>query len=189
MGRFRTMEGTLARLILRIAAVAAMAFIGTAGHAQIDEIRVGLAAEEAVSDSTVVAIKSTIADERARLLVKLQANAPDQTSGALTTTTSELAGQTIAGAMRRLLVFEPHGQAVIVGIDPQVGPDGSRQLVLLNISAWIAKGRRLGVNDLETFAILPDQEIRQSGGSQFQLEGIAYYGAVEGSSLVFHRKP
>lgn len=179
----------MARLIFRIATAAALAFSGTAGYAQADEIRVGLAAEEAVSDSTVAAIKSSIADERARLLVKLQANAPDQTPGALTTTTSELAGRTIAGAMRRLLVFEPHSQAVIIGIDPQVGPDGSRQLVLLNLSAWIAKGRRLGVNDLETFAILPDQEIRQSGGSQFQLEGVAYYGAVEGSSLVFHRRP
>lgn len=177
----------MARLIFKIATAAALAFSGTAGYAQTDEIRVGLAAEEAVSDSTVAAIKSSIADERARLLVKLQANAPDQTPGAFSTT-SELAGRTIVGAMRRLLVFEPHSQAVIIGIDPQVSPDGSRQLVLLNLSAWIAKGRRLGVNDLETFAILPDQEIRQSGGSQFQLEGVAYYGAVEGSSLVFHRR-
>ena len=179
----------MARLILKIATAAALAFSAAASHAQTDEIRVGLAAEEAVSDSTVAAIKSSVADERARLLVKLQANAPDQTPGVLTTTTSELAGQTIAGAMRRLLVFEPHGQSVIVGIDPQVSPEGSRQLVLINISAWIAKGRRLGVNDLETFAVLPDQEIRQPGGSEFQLEGIAYYGAVEGSSLVFHRRP
>lgn len=178
----------MARLIFKIATAAALAFSGTTGYAQTDEIRVGLAAEEAVSDSTVAAIKSSIADERARLLVKLQANAPDQTPGAFSTT-SELAGRTIVGAMRRLLVFEPHSQAVIIGIDPQVGPDGSRQLVLLNLSAWIAKGRRLGVNEFETFAILPDQEIRQSGGSQFQLEGVAYYGAVEGSSLVFHRRP
>ena len=179
----------MARLILKIAIAAGLAIGGAAGHAQNDEIRVALAAEEAVSDSTVAEIKSNIMDERARLLVKLQADAPDQAPGALTTTTSELAGRTIAGAMRRLLVFEPHGQAVIVGIDPQVDPDGTRQLVLLNISAWIAKGRHLGVNNLETFAILPDQEIRQSGGSQFQLEGVAYYGAVEGSSLVFHRRP
>lgn len=179
----------MARLILRIATAAALAFSGAAGHAQTDEIRVGLAVEETVNDSTVAAIKSSIADERARLLVKLQANAPDQTPGALTTTTSELAGRTIADAMRRLLVFEPHGQAVIVGIDPQVLQDGSRQLVLLNISAWLGKDRRLGVNDLETFAILPDQEMRQPGGSPFQLEGVAYYGAVEGSALVFHRRP
>lgn len=179
----------MARLILGIATAAALALSGGAGHAQSDEIRVALAAEEAVSDSTVVAIKSSIADERARLLVQLQANAPDQTPGAITTTTNELAGRMIAAAMRRLLVFEPHGQAVIVGIDPQVEPDGTRQLVLLNISAWIAKGRRLDVNDLETFAILPDQEMRQSGGSSFQLEGVAYYGAVEGSSIAFHRRP
>ena len=178
----------MARLILCIATVTALLMSTGAAHAQSEEVRVALAAEEAVSDSTIASLRSNITDERARLLVQLQANAPDQTPGALTTSVSELAGQRIANAMRRLLVLQPHSQPVIVAIAPQVDPDGTRQLVLLNISAWIAKGRRLGINDLETFAILPDQEMRQPGGSPFELEGVDYYGAVEGSSVVFHRK-
>ena len=173
----------------RIAVAAALALGAVVAHAQSDEVRFALASEESVDPSTAESLRSSMADERSRLLVRLQADAPDQTAGSLTTSISELTGRRLANALRRLLILQPHGQPKIVAIAPQVDPDGTRQLVLINVSAWIANGRRLGVNDVETFAILPDQEMRQPGGSPFQLDGVAYYGAVEESSIAFHRKP
>lgn len=173
----------------RIAVAAALAIGAVAAHAQSDEIRFALAAEESVSAATAESLRSNIVDERSRLLVRLQANAPDQSPGALTTSTNELIGRRLAAAMRHLLILQPHDQPVIVAIAPQADPDGTRQLVLINLSAWIANGRRLGVNQDETFAILPDTEMRQPDGSPFKLDGISYSGAVEGTSIVFHRKP
>ena len=173
----------------RIAVVAALAISAVAAHAQSDEIRFALAPEESVSASTAESLRSSIVDERSRLLIRLQADAPDRTSGSLTTSTNELMGQRLAAALRHLLILQPHSQPVIVAISPQSDPDGSRQLVLINVSAWIAKGRSLGVNEGETFAILPEKEMQQPGGSPFKLDGVSYFGAVEGSSIVFHRKP
>lgn len=176
------------RMAVHLAIAAALALSSGAALAQDDEIFVAFAEEEAVTDATAESLRADVSDERSRLLLRLEANAPDQTPGAITTTTSELAGRMIANAMRRLLILEPHGRPVIVAIDPQVDPDGTRQLVLLNLSAWIANGRRLGLENLETFALLPDQEMRQPGGSPFELEGVGYSGAVEGGSVVFRRR-
>ena len=173
----------------RIAVVAALAISAVAAHAQSDEIHFALAAEESVSASTAESLRSNMVDERSRLLIRLQANAPDQTPGSLTTSTNELIGRRLAAALRHLLILQPHSQPVIVAIAPQVDPDGSRQLLLINVSAWIANGRRLGMNQDETFAILPDKDMQQPGGSPFKLDGVNYFGAVEGSSVVFHRKP
>ncbi len=172
-----------------VAAAVAMALGAVVAHAQSDEVHFALASEESVDPATAEALRSSMADERSRLLVRLQADAPDQTAGSLTTSVSELTGRRLANALRRLLILQPHGQPKIVAIAPQVDPDGTRQLVLINVSAWIANGRNLGLNDGETFAILPDQEMRQAGGSPFQLDGVGYYGAVEESSIAFHRKP
>ena len=172
----------------RITVVASLAICAVAAHAQSDEIRLAVAAEESVGASTAESLRGSISDERSRLLVRLQANAPDQTTGSLKTTPNELIGRRLADALRHLLILQPHGQPMIVAIAPQVDPDGTRQLVLLNVSAWIAKGRHLGMNEDETFAILPDKEMRQPGGSPFKLDGVSYFGAVEGSSIVFHRK-
>jgi hypothetical protein len=175
---------------MRIALAAALALASAAAPAQDDEINIFVAAEEAVSDATAESVLATVSDERSRLLVRLEANAPDQTPGAINTPASELAGRMIANAMRRVVILEPNGQSTIVAIAPQSEPDGSgRQLVLLNLSAWIANGRGLGLDDLETFAVLPDEEIRQPGGSPFELNGVRYYGAVEDGNLVFHRAP
>jgi hypothetical protein len=173
--------------------LAACAIVAGAGAipvgAQSDDVRLTVIQEESLSDEAADAIRANIADERSRLLLRLDANAPDQTPGAITTTTSELAGRMIANAMRRLLIVQPHGQPLIVAIAPQVEPNGNRQLVLLNLSAWMAKGRQLGIDQLETFAVLPDQEMRTPGGSPFQMEGVNYYGAVEESTIAFHRRP
>ena len=173
----------------RIVAIAALAISAVAAHAQSDEIRFALAAEESVSASTAESLRSSMADERSRLLIRLQAGAPDRIPGSLTTTTSELIGRRLAAALRHLLILQPHGQPVILAIGAQPGPDGTRQLVLFNVSAWIGKGRRLGVNESEAIAVLPENEMQQPGGSPFRLDGVSYFGAVEGSSVVFHRKP
>ena len=173
----------------RIVAIAALAISAVAVHAQSDEIHFALAAEESVSAATAESLRSGMADERSRLLIRLQADAPDRTPGTLITTTDELMGERLAAALRHLLILQPHGQPVIVAIGAQAGADGARELVLFNVSAWIAKGRRLGVNESEAIAVLPENEMQQPGGSPFTIDGVRYSGAVEGSSVVFHRKP
>lgn len=177
------------RTVIHLAMAAALALCGGIASAQDEEIFVAVAEEETVTDATAEALRDGVYDERSRLLLRLQADAPDQTQGEMTTTASELGGRMIANAMRRLLILEPHDQPVIIAIAPQIDPDGTRQLVLLNLSAWIAKGRRLGIEDLETFAILLDTEMRQPGGSPFELDGVRYSGAVEDGLVVFHRRP
>lgn len=173
----------------RIAVVAALAISAVAAHAQSDEIHFALAAEESVSASTAESLRSSMVDERSRLLIRLQTDAPDQTPGSLTTSTNELMGRRLAAALRHLLILQPYNQAMIVAIGSQADVDGSRQLILINVSAWIANGRRLGINEGEVFAVLPEKEMQQPGGSPFKLDGVSYFGAVEGSSIVFHRKP
>lgn len=174
--------------LTRIAVVAAMAISAVAALAQSNEIRFVLAPEENVSASTAESLRSSMADELSRLLVRLQADSPDQTPGSLTTSTNELMGRRLAAALRHLLILQPHNQAMVVAIGSQADADGSRQLILINVSAWIAKGRRLGIDDGEVFAILPENEMQQPGGSPFNLDGVSYFGAVEGSSIVFHRR-
>ncbi|WP_313802904.1 hypothetical protein [Sphingobium sp.] len=174
---------------LLVACVIVAGVGATPAGAQNGEVRLASIAEESLGDADAQAIRANVEDELSRLQLRLNADTPDQNPGAITTTASELAGRMIANAMRRLLIVQPHGQPIIVAIAPQVEPDGNRQLVLLNLSAWIAKGRQLGIDQLETFAILPDQEMRTPGGSPFQMDGVSYYGAVEGSSIQFHRRP
>jgi hypothetical protein len=171
-----------------VAGFAAALSLASPGHAQ--DVRAVGADNETLAESAVDSVVATVTDERNRLLVRLQANTPDQTPGQINTSASELAGLMIADAMRRVLVLQPNGSPVIVGIAPQQDPDGSnRQLVLLNLSSWIAKGRQLGIEQLETFAILPDAEMQSASGSAFQLDGVNYVGAVEGGSIVFRRAP
>lgn len=166
------------------------AALAWAGPAPAQEVRAVGAQNETLSDGAADSVVATVTDERNRLLVRLQANAPEQAPGQINTSTSELAGLMIADAMRRVLVLQPNGSPVIVGIAPQQDPDGSnRQLVLLNLSNWIAKGRQLGIEQLETFALLPDAEMRSPQGSAFRLDGVSYVGAVEGGSIVFRRAP
>ena len=158
-------------------------------QAQDNPVRYAYIQEENLDEATAEAVRAQITEERDRLLLRLQANAPDQAQATLTTSVSELAGRMIANAMGRLLILMPNGNPVIAGIDGQTLEDGRRQLVLVNLSNWIAKGRKLGAEDLETFALLPDEEMRQPGGSAFQLDGVNYYAAVVDSRFEFHRKP
>jgi len=168
--------------------VMAVSFLAPAS-AQNNPVSLATPAEESLADSSAATIRTNVADERARLLVRLQANTPDQTPGALTTSESELMGQLIANAMGHVLVLQPHGQPVLIAIAPQADQAGNRQLVLLNLSAWIDHGRRLGLNQDEAFAILPDADMHRTEGSSFQVENVAYVGKVEGTSVTFHRNP
>jgi hypothetical protein len=173
---------------LLVAGFAAGLALASPAHAQ--DVRAMGAQDETLAESTAESVIATVTDERNRLLVRLQANAPEQTPGQINTSASELAGLMIADAMRRVLVLQPNGSPVIVGIAPQQDPDGSnRQLVLLNLSNWIAKGRQLGIEQLETFAILPDAEMQSASGSTFKLDGVGYVGAVDGGRIVFRRAP
>lgn len=150
-------------------------------------VNVALPVEESMTDAAVDEIVNNITEERDRLLVRLQANSPDQTQGSITTSLSELAGQMIANAMRHLIVVQPNGQPVVIAIAPQSDPDGTRQLVLINLTAWINNGRLLGMDQMETFAILPDVDMRQPSGSSFEVGGVGYVGKVAEGSFSFHR--
>lgn len=144
---------------------------------------------ESLDSASAGRIRQDLSDERDRLLVKLKANSPDQKPNSMTTSVSELVGVEIAGAIRHALVVQPHGQPVLIGIDPQTSSNGNRQLVLLNISAWIRHGRVLGANSSEAFAILPDPDMQKPAGSAFQVDGVRYLGRVVSGSIVFQRTP
>jgi hypothetical protein len=155
-------------------------------RAQIAPVRLMTVAEEQVSTATLAQLQSSYSDERARLEVRLQANAPDQTPGTLTTSVNELAGRAVDVAMGHAAVVSPHGTPVVIGLQGQVGPDGARQLVLYNLTAWIDHGRRLGMNEIETFAILADDKMRGTGDT-FTVDGVQYLARWENGSLTFHR--
>jgi len=142
--------------------------------------------EETLSEAAATSLRTSLSDEYDRLQVQLQANQSSQTPGALKTSTTELAGLFIAGAMRRALVVQPHGSPVLIGLDGQVSDTGARQIVLVNLTAWINHGRVLDPNHMETFEILPDERIRQ-GGAPFTVEGVGYVAVAEGQSVRFHR--
>jgi len=145
-------------------------------------------AEESPDSATLTQAVSTIADERDRLSVRLQAHDPDQTPGSITTTTAELAGQAIAAAMGHIVLAEPHGAPVLIGVHGQVIGE-QRQLVLYNLSAWIENGRQLDPNHLEAFAVLDDAKIHTPEGAPFQVDGVAYVCRTDSGSIVFHRAP
>lgn len=142
--------------------------------------------EETLSEAAAGSLRTSLSDEYDRLQVRLQANQPGQTPGQLRTSTSELAGMFLAGAMRHTLVVQPHGSAVLIGIQGQVSDTGARQLVLTNLTAWINHGRVLDANRMETFALLEDARIRQ-GGAPFTVDGVGYLAVAEGQSIRFHR--
>ena len=143
--------------------------------------------EEQISTATLEEFRAAFSDERARLGVRLQARQPDQTPGTITTSASELAGRAIDAAMSHGLLLAPRGAPIVVGLNGQVGPDNARQLVLYNLTAWVAKGRKLGIDDMETFALLDDARMR-AGGDTFTLEGVRYSARVDNGSLIFHRQ-
>ncbi|HEX6374169.1 MAG TPA: hypothetical protein VFZ91_00445 [Allosphingosinicella sp.] len=143
--------------------------------------------EEQISAATLEQARAAFSDERARLGIRLQARQPDQTPGTMTTSASELAGRAIDAAMSHGLLLAPRGAPIVVGLNGQIGPDNSRQLVLYNLTAWVSKGRKLGIGDLEAFALLDDARMR-AGGDAFMLEGVRYSAKVENGSLIFHRQ-
>lgn len=172
------------------AAAIAVFAVNTSAMAQ-PQSAVGIASvsEEGLSESSAETLRSSVSDELERLQVRLQAHEPNQTPGTLTTTTSELEGRFIAAAMRHVLVIQPHGQPVLVGIQGQVAENGARQLVLLNLSSWIDQGRALDPNQSPAFAVLEDEKIRSQDGAGFQVDGVNYLVRAEGNSIGFHRAP
>lgn len=177
----RRATGILAAGIALLLAAAAPA------SAQDLSVRLMTVPEEQISEATLEQARAAFADERARLGVRLQAHQPDQTAGTLTTSVNELVGRTIDAAMSHGLLLAPRGTPIVVGLNGQIGPDDKRELVLYNLTAWVAKGRRLGIDDLEAFALLDDAKM-QSGGDTFTLEGVRYSAKVENGSLIFHRQ-
>lgn len=176
------------RTLKRLALLAALALNSlTPARGQQAPVNVALPVEESMAETAVDDIVNKVTDERNRLLVRLQAEEPDQSPGTVTTSVNQLAGAMIANAMRHMLVVQPNDRPVMIAIAPQADPDGSRQLVLINLSAWIDHGRLLGQNQMETFAILPDAEMRQPQGSSFEVDGVKYVGKVAATSIAFHR--
>jgi hypothetical protein len=155
--------------------------------AQDASVRLMTVPEEQVSAATLEQIRAAFSDERARLGVRLQALQPDQTQGTITTSASELVGRAIDAAMSHGLLLAPRGVPIMVGLNGQTGPANERQLILYNLTAWVAKGRNLGIGDLETFGLLDDAKMR-AGGDTFTLEGVRYSAKVDNGSLIFHRQ-
>lgn len=171
------------------AAIAIFAFGASAMAQPPSAVGIASVSEEGLSESMAETLRSGVSDELARLQVRLQANEPNQTPGTLTTTATELEGRFIAAAMRHMLVTQPHGQPVLIGIQGQVMENGARQLVLLNLSSWIDRGRSLDPNQSPAFAVLDDEKIRSPDGAGFQVEGVNYLVRAEGASIGFHRAP
>lgn len=143
-------------------------------------------AEEQISSATFDQTISTYSDERARLGIRLQAHEPDQTPGTLNTSTNELAGRAIDAAMSHGVIVAPLGAPIVIGLQGQVGPGNARQLVLYNLTAWVKNGRKLGANDMETFAVLEDSKI-SGPGDTFVVEGVRYMAKLDNGALTFHR--
>lgn len=155
-------------------------------RAQDATVRLMAVSGDPLSAETMARLQSSYSDERARLQVRLKANSPNATPGALTTSLSELEGRAIDGAMSHAIVVAPHGSPVVVGLLGQTDEKGARQLVLYNLTAWINHGHRLGAGAMETFAILDDSKIRGPGDA-FTVDGVQYLARSENGVLSFRR--
>src|SRR5688572_127231 len=176
------------RQVTRIGIAVSLLLAGLApAYAQDLSVKLMTVPEEQISADTLEQVRAAFSDERARLGVRLQALQPDQNPGTITTSASELAGRAIDAAMSHGLLLAPRGTPIVVGLNGQVGPDNRRELLVYNLTAWVANGRKLGVSDLEIFALLDDARMR-AGGDTFTLEGVRYSASVENGSLIFHRQ-
>lgn len=171
------------------AAIAVFALQTSATAQSQSAVAIASVPEEGLAESSAEALRSNISDELERLQLHLQGSEPDQAPGTVTTTTAELEGRFIAAAMRHVLVVQPHGQPVLIGIEGQVAENGARQLVLLNLSSWIDNGRVLDPNHSAAFAILDDEKIRSPDGAGFRVDGVNYLARAEETSIGFHRAP
>jgi hypothetical protein len=149
----------LAPLICGLALVVAP---DRAAHAQDATVAIMTVAEEQISPATIAQIQSTFSDERSRLQIRLRAHQPDQAPGTMTTSVEELMARMIDAAMTHAAVVEPGGAPVVIGLVGQTDPQGARQLVLLNLTAWVEHGRRLGRDTNEAFAVLSDNQMQDS---------------------------
>jgi hypothetical protein len=168
-----------------------LALIGSperAARAQGTTVALMTVAEERIPPDTLQQLRSTFSDERSRLQIRLRAHQPDQTAGTMTTSVEELTARMIDGAMTHAAVVEPGGAPVVIGLVGQTDPQGARQLVLLNLTAWVEHGRRLGQDTNEAFAVLSDNQM-QGPGDSFKVGGVAYLAKWENGSLAFHRVP
>jgi hypothetical protein len=159
-----------------------------AGTARAQGTTVGLmtAVEEQIPPAAIAQVRSTFTDERSRLQIRLRAHQPGQNPGTLTTSVEELTGRMVDSAMSHAAVIEPNSAPVVIGLLGQTDPQGSRQLVLLNLTAWVEHGRRLDQNTNEAFAVLSDSQMRGPGDS-FKIGGVQYLAKWEDGSLALHR--
>jgi hypothetical protein len=157
-----------------------------AASAQDSSVLMMAGSGESVADATLARLQSDFSDERARLQLRLKSIEPEQAPGEITTTVEYLTGQQIDQGMHHCMVLTPHGTPVVVGLVGQTDQNNARQLILLNLSAWVAQGRRLGANDEEAFDVLDDDKM-QGDGAKFKLEGVTYLAQWVNGSLVFRR--
>jgi hypothetical protein len=173
-------------LALSVCGLALVAAPERAAHAQDTRVALMTVAEEQIAPATLERMRSTFSDERSRLQIRLRAHQPDQTTGAITTSVEELMGRMIDAAMTHAAVVEPSGAPVVIGLVGQTDPQGGRQLVLLNLTAWVEHGRRLDQDTNEAIAVLADSRI-QGAGDSFKVDGVEYLARWDGGSLAFHK--
>jgi hypothetical protein len=155
--------------------------------AQSQDIRALPIKGDQVSDADIAQAQSTLNAEIRKLEIRIRAGSPDPKPGQITTTVSTLVAARLSSAMRRALVARPRGQIVLIAIAPQADPGQPRQLVLINVSSWIAGGRSLEAGRDGTFAILSDAKMQSAAGDTFAVEGIRYMASVANGTFLFSR--
>lgn len=169
----------LSALLLGVMAIARPA------AAQSEDIRAVAIMGDQVSDADIAQAQSTLTAEIRKLEIRIRAGTPDPKPGQIRTTVSTLVAARLSSAMRRALIARPRGQIVLIAIAPQADPGQPRQLVLINVTSWIAGGRSLETGHDGTFAILSDAKMQTAAGDTFAIEGVRYVAsAANGRFLV-----
>ena len=155
--------------------------------AQNQDIRALPVKGDQVSDADIAQAQATLTAEIRKLEIRIRAGSPDPKPGQIRTTVSTLVAARLSSAMQRALVARPRGQIVLIAIAPQADPGQPRQLVLINVSSWIAGGRSLDAGHDGTFAILSDAKMQTAAGDTFAVEGIRYIASVANGKFLFSR--
>jgi hypothetical protein len=156
-------------------------------NSQAPEVLIAVPPEEVLTAEDESDIKANITSEWMRLQIRLKSIEPDQKPDNLTTSVQVLVGMRVGDSMKRVLVVRPGQAPVIIGIAPQEMPGKTRELVLLNLSAWVAHGRQLDASKDEAFALLAFDKMGQPQGDAFVVDGTTYVAKLNGQSIEFHR--
>ena len=155
--------------------------------AQSQDIRALPVNGDQVSDADIAQAQATLNAEVRKLEIRIRADSPDPKPGQIRTTVSTLLAARLSSAMRRALIARPRGQIALIAIAPQADPGQPRQLVLINVTSWIAGGRSLESGHDGTFAILSDAKMQTAAGDTFAIEGIRYIANVANGKFLFSR--